>query len=247
MSLLDLRGVAHSFGGLQAVDDVSLSIENGETVALIGPNGAGKTTLFNLIHGLLIPNRGQIFFDECNVTDHPAQKRVGLGLARSFQIPRPFGSFTARENVLLALEGTRSAGWSLRRSPTPDMHVQANTALEEVQLAKRADTLAMTLSYGEKKRLEIAMALAPAPRLLLLDEPTAGLGLGEGESLLADIAVLARRRGVTLLFIEHDMKSVFSIAQRILVLHRGRLIADGIPAEVRANAAVRAAYLGDAA
>ena len=233
------------FGGLIATDTVSIDVHQGEIHALIGPNGAGKTTLVGQLTGNLAPDAGTIHFAGRDVTRLPTHARVRLGLARSFQITSVLREFTALENVALAVQA--HAGHSfrfladVRRDET--LRAPARQGLEAVGLSARADTPAAALSHGEQRQLEIAMALAGDPKLLLLDEPTAGMGVEESQRMIDFLRALKGNRAM--LLIEHDMDAVFQLADRITVLVYGRAIASGTPDEIRANAEVRQAYLGD--
>ncbi len=233
------------FGGLVATDTVSIDVRPGEIHALIGPNGAGKTTLVGQLTGNLAADAGIIHFAGRDVTHLPTHARVRLGLARSFQITSVLREFTALENVALAVQA--HAGHSfrfladVRRDET--LRGPARLGLEAVGLGARADTLASVLSHGEQRQLEIAMALAGDPKLLLLDEPMAGMGVEESQRMIGFLRALKGKRAM--LLIEHDMDAVFQLADRITVLVYGRAIASGTPDEIRANAEVRQAYLGD--
>ena len=233
------------FGGLIATDTVSIDVHQGEIHALIGPNGAGKTTLVGQLTGNLAPDAGTIHFAGRDVTRLPTHARVRLGLARSFQITSVLREFTALENVALAVQA--HAGHSfrfladVRRDET--RRAPARQGLDAVGLSARADTPAAALSHGEQRQLEIAMALAGDPKLLLLDEPTAGMGVEESQRMIDFLRALKGNRAM--LLIEHDMDAVFQLADRITVLVYGRAIASGTPDEIRANAEVRQAYLGD--
>jgi len=243
--LLHIDGLTRRFGGVLATDGVTLSIPRGEFHAVIGPNGAGKTTLIGLLAGEIAPQGGSIHFDGADITRLPTFRRSQRGLARSFQITSLFPEFTALDNLALAVQA--HAGHSFRffadarRDPT--LREPARAALERVGLGARADTRVEVLSHGERRQLEIAMALATAPRLLLLDEPMAGMGPDESARMLSLLREL--KGSVTILLIEHDMEAVFALADRITVLVYGRIIACGAPAAIRTDAAVREAYLGD--
>ena len=243
--LLHTDRLVKRFGGLIATDTVSIDVRPGEIHALIGPNGAGKTTLVSQLTGNLAPDAGTIHFAGSDVTHLPTHARVRLGLARSFQITSVLREFTALENVALAVQA--HAGHSfrvladVRRDET--LRAPARQGLEAVGLGARAGTLASVLSHGEQRQLEIAMALAGDPKLLLLDEPMAGMGAEESQRLIGFLRALKGKRAM--LLIEHDMDAVFQLADRITVLVYGRAIASGTPDEIRANAEVRQAYLGD--
>jgi branched-chain amino acid transport system ATP-binding protein len=243
--LLQIVGLTKRFGGVVAADAISLDIAHGEFHAVIGPNGAGKTTLISLLAGEIAPQAGTIQFDGADITALPDHRRSWLGVARSFQITSLFGDFTALDNVALAAQA--HAGHSFRfwqdarRDET--LREQALTALARVGLAERAGMRVDRLSHGEHRQLDIAMALATRPRMLLLDEPMAGMGPEESARMMAMLREL--KGNLTILLIEHDMETVFALADRITVLVYGRIIASGDPATVRADAAVREAYLGE--
>jgi branched-chain amino acid transport system ATP-binding protein len=243
--LLAATGLIKRFGGLIATDNVSIDVAPGEIHALIGPNGAGKTTLVSQLTGNLRPDTGTIHFAGHDITHLPMHARVRLGLARSFQITSVLRDFSALDNVALAEQARQGHSfrfWRPARSD-PALRTPGLLALNEVGLADRADTPAASLSHGEQRQLEVAMALASDPRLLLLDEPMAGMGPEESARM---VALLRRLRGKrTMLLIEHDMDAVFALADRITVLVYGRAIATGTPTEIRANREVRTAYLGD--
>jgi branched-chain amino acid transport system ATP-binding protein len=243
--LLEARGLIKRFGGLTATDNLDLAVEPGEIHAVIGPNGAGKTTLIAQLSGELKPNAGTIRFAGEDVTALSAPARSQRGLARSFQITSVFRGFTALDNVALSIQahdGHSFRFWRDARSEAT-LREPARAILQEVGLGHRADVLAASLAHGEQRQLEIAMALATKPRMLLLDEPMAGMGREESERM---VALLRRLKGrETILLIEHDMDVVFALADRITVLVYGRAIATGAPAEIRANADVRQAYLGE--
>ncbi len=240
---LELQGVSRRFGGLVAVRDVSLALEPGERRAIIGPNGAGKTTLFNLITGDLRPTNGTIRFFGRDVTTLPPYQRIRLGLARTYQTPLVFPRLSVAENLYLALRGVRPWRLSVRFPRRSDPEFQEVTALaEQVGLAHALRALAGALSHGEQRQLELGMALASRPRLLLLDEPAAGLSPGEREHLTT--LLLALDPGMTVLLIEHDMDVAFQVAQRVTVLHEGSVIAEGTPEEIAANPIVQQVYLG---
>jgi branched-chain amino acid transport system ATP-binding protein len=241
---LALRGVSKFFGGLRAVDDVALSVPAGERRALIGPNGAGKTTLFNLIAGELPVTSGRVELFGHDVTRQPPYRRAALGLGRTFQITNVFPSLTVLENCLLAVQGLTRAKFSMLRplSRFTGLRARAREALDAVGLADRADAIVRNLSHGEQRQLEIALALAGQPRVLLLDEPTAGLSPAESRTMAALLHRLDR--SMTVLIIEHDMDIALELADRVTVLHYGKVIAEGLRDEVRANPLVREIYLG---
>jgi branched-chain amino acid transport system ATP-binding protein len=243
--LLQIDGLTRRFGGVVASDTITLDIPRGEFHAIIGPNGAGKTTLIGLLSGEIAPNAGIIRFDGGDITALAVDRRSHLGLARSFQITSLFRDFTALDNVALAVQahaGHSFRFWNdARRDDT--LRGPALAALERVGLGVRADVRVDRLSHGEQRQLEIAMALATAPRLLLLDEPMAGMGPDESARMTAMLREL--KGTITILLIEHDMETVFALADRITVLVYGRVIASGDPAAIRADVAVREAYLGE--
>ena len=245
--VLRLEHLSKSFGALRVTDEISLDILAGETHAVIGPNGAGKTTLIHQISGALSPDAGRVVFDGRDVTHLPMPARAHLGLARSFQITHVLPRFTALENVALAVQARSGSSFHFWQPAAREeaLNAPAMDALEVVELTARAQTPAGSLSHGEKRRLEIAIALAQAPKLLLLDEPMAGAGAEETPRLVATLGGLKRR--TTMVLVEHDMQAVFALADRISVLVEGRIIATDTPNAVRANPAVRAAYLGEAA
>jgi branched-chain amino acid transport system ATP-binding protein len=243
--LLKVDNLAKRFGGIVATDDLSLAVAPGELHAIIGPNGAGKTTLISQLSGQLTPDAGRIRFADTDITAMPMYKRSALGLARSFQITSLFLDLSVLDNVALAVQA--HAGHSFRfwrdARKEPELREPARAALERAGLSARADKPASLLSHGEHRQLELAMALAGSPRMLLLDEPMAGLGPEESARMVGMLRAL--KGDLTILLVEHDMEAVFALADRITVLVYGRAIASGAPAEIRANAAVREAYLGE--
>jgi branched-chain amino acid transport system ATP-binding protein len=245
-TVLETRGLGRAFGALQAVADVSLAVEAGELRALIGPNGAGKTTLFHLISGLLAPTAGRIFFQGEEISSLTASARCRLGISRTFQITSIFPELSVLENVRIAVQlkgggNFRLLGGGSRLEATAR---RARESLDFLGLHARADEPAATLPHGDQRLLEIAMAVAQDPELLLLDEPTQGLSPEDTAATVAVIRQIARERRLTILLVEHDMDVVFDLAQRICVLHFGQLIAEGRPEEIRANREVQKAYLG---
>ncbi len=248
MSLLQVRDATKAFGSLIAVNNVSLSVEPGELRAIIGPNGAGKTTFFNLITGFFPPTSGQILLDGKDITHVPAVSRVAMGLARTFQVTEIFPELTIRENVRIAVEsasGFRMRPW-LSRHETAAVRDRIDEVLIATRLTEHADRLVGELSHGDQRSAEIAMALALRPRILLLDEPTAGMGEQETFQVAGLIRRLHRHTGYTIVLIEHDMRVVFNLADRIMVLDQGSLLAEGTPDEIAVHPAVQAAYLGKA-
>jgi branched-chain amino acid transport system ATP-binding protein len=244
-ALLSLRGLRKRFGGLAVTDDVSLDVAAGEIHAVIGPNGAGKTTLINEISGVLPVDQGQILFGGRDVTGLKLHRRARLGLARSFQITSVIPDFTALENTALAVQAGDGTSFRFFRPASGEARLNAAAlrALDQVGLAGRAGTPAGEMSHGEKRQLELAIALATQPRLLLLDEPLAGAGPEETDRLIGILRGLRGRYAI--LLVEHDMQAVFAMADRISVLVYGRIIASGPPDAIRRNAEVRAAYLGE--
>ena len=243
--ILEVRGLRKAFGALAATDGVSLELREGETHAIIGPNGAGKTTLIGQLAGNLRPDAGSIRFAGEDVTALSAPARARKGFARSFQITSIYRDFTALDNVALAVQAHAGHSFRFWRPAREEAALRkpARAVLDEVGLGAKAGMLAANLAHGEQRQLEIAMALATAPRLLLLDEPVAGMGLEESQRMVQFLAGLKGRR--TIILVEHDMDAVFTLADRISVLVYGRIIATGTPEEVRANAEVRRAYLGE--
>lgn len=245
MPLLALESVTKRFGGLVATDNVSLQVTQGEVHSVIGPNGAGKTTLVAQISGLLAPDAGTIRFGGADITRKPAAARSHLGLARTFQITSVFREFTVLENVLIAVQAHASHSFRFWNRARADemLRKPAVDVVAQLGLSERLDVPAGTLSHGEQRVLELAIALATRPRLLLLDEPTAGMGLEDAERIKRLLATLRGRYAI--LLIEHDMDAVFRLSDRITVMVYGRPIATGTPDEIRANEEVRRAYLGD--
>jgi branched-chain amino acid transport system ATP-binding protein len=245
MAILAVEHLSKSYGGVRALDDVSFSVAAGEMVALIGPNGAGKTTCFNLLNGQLAPDRGAILLDGASLAGLPPQETWRRGVGRTFQVAATFGSMTARENVQMALLSRHEQLNSLFSSAGRRYAAEADALLDRVGLLGQAGRACALLAYGDLKRVELATALAHRPRLLLMDEPTAGMAPEERSALMALAADLARGENIAVLFTEHDMSVVFGFAQRVLVLHLGTLIAAGAPAAIRADPKVREVYLGE--
>ena len=244
MSALTIESVSVHFGGLKAVDGVSLDIPEGERRALLGPNGAGKTTLFNAIGGQVLPTTGSIRLFDTEVTTLPPRKRAARGLSRTFQITKLFSNLTLRENVMIAVQAFHAGRYSMHRTvfSYADLQYKVDELLVTWDLVDETDAVVRSLSYGDQRQLEIVMALANQPRLLLLDEPTAGLSSAETTMVTELIAALPRE--VTVLIIEHDIDVAFRIADRVTVLNQGRLVADGKPEEIRADEQIRAIYFG---
>jgi branched-chain amino acid transport system ATP-binding protein len=244
MNVLTVAGLSKSFGGVHALRDVSFDLAAGELLAMIGPNGAGKTTCFNVVNGQIAPDRGSVLVGGVPVAGRAPHRISRLGVGRTFQITATFSSMTVRENVqtaLLAHQRRLSNFWAPTRSLCRD---ESDALLDRVGMRSLAHRACARLSYGDLKRVELAIALANAPQLLLMDEPTAGMAPKERVELMALAADVARERRIGILFTEHDMDVVFAHADRILVLDRGRLIAQGNQQEVRTNPEVRKVYLG---
>jgi branched-chain amino acid transport system ATP-binding protein len=243
-AVLQVEGLHKAFGGVQAVFDVSFAVSAGELLALIGPNGAGKSTCFNMLNGQLAPDGGVVRLAGRDIVGLSPRAIWRLGVGRTFQITATFASLSVRENVQMALYSYAGRLRSLLSRFGAALVGEADALLEQVGMLDQAGRACGVLAYGDLKRVELAMALANRPRLLLMDEPTAGMAPKERVALMELAARLARAQGVAVLFTEHDMDVVFSQADRIIVLDRGRLIAGGNPHEVRANPEVRAVYLG---
>lgn len=243
--VLQISDLVKTFGGLTATDHVSLTVDSGEIHALIGPNGAGKSTLINQICGELIPNAGHIHLAGRDVTRLPPAERVRLGLGRTFQITSLLDDMTVRENLGLAIQAREGGNFRIfdRAARRADIWAEADEALRDQALGARATVRVADLAHGEKKQLELMMALIQRPRLLLLDEPMAGLGHLESQQMIQSLH--AARQDCAMLLVEHDMEAVFALADRISVLVYGRIIAAGTADDIRANPAVREAYLGE--
>jgi branched-chain amino acid transport system ATP-binding protein len=243
--LLDVRDLKKSFDGFQAVGGVSFSVPQGSISAIIGPNGAGKTTLFNLITGHLSPDAGSVTFKNREITGIAPHDLCRLGMGRSFQRTNIFPRLTVFQNIQAAFLCHRGRGWNLLAPVDPFYREDTQALLDAVGLLDKAGEVAGFLSHGNQKQLELGITLALEPEILLLDEPTAGMSAQETRESIHLIERIARERGLTLLFTEHDMEVVFAIAHRITVLHQGLVIADGTPEEVRAHEEVRRVYLGE--
>ena len=241
---LALEHVSRHFGGLKAVDDVTLTVQPGERHALIGPNGAGKTTLFNVISGELRATAGRIALSGADVTRMPPHRRAALGIARTFQITKLFTSLTVMENLLLACEALDGRKLVVHRGMASyaDLTSRAAVLVEQFGLSGHTHEYARNLSYGDQRKLEVALSMAGRPRLLLLDEPMAGLSAGESQSMHAILEKIDR--SIAVLLIEHDMDIAFAFAERVTVLHQGRVLTEGLRDEVSANPAVQQIYLG---
>ena len=244
MKAIETKLLSKSFGGLQALLTVSLEIEEGERWAIIGPNGAGKTTLFNLISGFLFPTSGQIYLFGREVTNLPAHQRAALGLARTFQVTNLFKKLTIFENILLGVQAMKRARFCFYRPVKNYREIMPETEklLKEWNLWEKKDVLVKNLSYGEQRQIEVIMALATRPRLLLLDEPTAGLSPAETALMVPIIKNLSRE--ITTILIEHDMDVAFEIAEKITVLHFGTILAEGPLEQIKRNPKVTEVYLG---
>jgi len=244
--LLECRGLSRRFGGLVAVDAVDLAVEAGEVRAVIGPNGAGKSTLFNVITGVLAPSDGEIYFAGERITALPVHRVIQKGMARTFQLTHLFPALTARENVRIAAQARRADRWRPLAGGAlfTATCAAADAALDLMRLSHVADVKAGLLAHGNQRLLEVAMALAQRPRLLLLDEPTQGLSVEETDQTVGILREMLRAGSLTVILVEHDMEVVFRLADKITVLHRGRVIADGTPDAVKANGEVQSAYLG---
>lgn len=242
-----LSGITKSFGGLRALTDVSLSVAQGEIHAVIGPNGAGKSTLFNVMTGLFPADAGEVIFDGERISGLPPYRIIRKGIGRSFQITNIFPRMTVFENVQVALFAHYRKSSRLWSRAWKFQSIAAETVgiLEQVGLQEKCGVSAAVLSHGDQKRLEIAISLASRPRLLMLDEPTAGMSRFESRETVGLLKKISQEQGLTLVFTEHDMDIVFGISERLSVLHQGLVIAGGTPAEIKANPEVRKAYLGD--
>ncbi|MEW5912256.1 MAG: ABC transporter ATP-binding protein [Thermodesulfobacteriota bacterium] len=243
--ILDVQGLCKAFGGLQATTEVNYRMGLGELSAIIGPNGAGKSTFFNLISGFHRPDKGKVFFKGANITSWPAHRIARFGMSRAFQVSNIYPKLTTYQNVRQAILVQQKRTLDLFRRAEKLARRDTQELLAVTGLDQHRQEVAGTLSQGDKKRLELALALAIKPDLLLLDEPTAGMSVEETHDTMELVARLNREMGVTILFTEHDMSVVFGYARRLTVLHQGMLIADGEPREVRANEEVQRVYLGE--
>jgi branched-chain amino acid transport system ATP-binding protein len=243
--MLEVRGLVKNFGALRATDGIDFDVAEGETHAVIGPNGAGKTTFISQLAGNLRPDAGRIRFGGEDITAVPAPQRARRGLARSFQITSVYKEFSALQNVALAVQAHAGHSFRFWKDARRDESLRspARQVLEEVGLGSRVDVLAADLAHGEQRQLEVAMVLATRPRLMLLDEPMAGMGIDESQRMIELLSGLKRRQ--TIVLVEHDMDAVFRLADRISVLVYGRLIATGSPDQIKNNEEVRRAYLGE--
>jgi len=243
--VLSVEGLSRSFGGVHAVRDVTMAVPRGQLRAVIGPNGAGKSTFFNLLTGVVSSDTGRIVFDGRDVTGLPPHKLCKLGLGRTFQINSIFLAATVLQNVQVALLAHQGRIWNMTGHADRMVLRESAELLDMLGLADRAGKVCSTLSYGDRRRLEVVLALACQPKLLLLDEPTAGMSLPDKPGMVELIRRVAREKGVTAVLIEHDMDMVFSIADQVTVLHQGAVVAEGTPAEIQANDRVQEIYLGE--
>ncbi len=244
MSLLQIQNISKAFGGVKAVQNVSFSLQAGELLALIGPNGAGKSTTFNMVGGQLAPDNGAVLLNGQSITGLPPRTIWRCGVGRTFQIAQTFASLTVAENVQMALLSADRKIFSWWPRAANHRRTEALALLEQVGMTPQADRPCSALAYGDVKRVELAMALAPAPQLLLMDEPTAGMAPGERVALMQLARRIARERQMGVLFTEHSMDVVFGQADRVAVLVRGQLLAEGTPQQIRADERVQQAYLG---
>ncbi|MBM3393218.1 MAG: ABC transporter ATP-binding protein [Betaproteobacteria bacterium] len=247
MTLLAVRNLSRAFGGVKAVDEVGFELNPGQLLALIGPNGAGKTTCFNLINGQLRPDAGQVLLEGADITGWTPRRIWRQGVGRTFQITATYGSMSVRENVQMVLQSRAGGFFDLRARMAARHREAAQALLEQVGMGGQAERACALLSYGDLKRVELAVALAHGPRVVLMDEPTAGMGPRERDELMALTAKLVTERGIGVLFTEHSMDVVFTYAHRLVVMARGQIIAQGSPDQVRGDPAVQAAYLGSGA
>ncbi len=244
-SVLIVEDLSRNFGGVQAVKDVNLAVPAGQLRAVIGPNGAGKSTFFNLLTGYIPCNSGRILFRGKDVTGLPPHSLCRLGLGRTFQINSIFSNARVLENVQVALLAHRRRIWNMWAAADKLLVREAEELLTTLGLEARAEKLGSELSYGDRRRLEVALALACEPQLLLLDEPTAGMSIPDKPGMVELIRKVSRERGVTVILIEHDMDIVFSVADEITVLHQGAVVAQGTPQEIKSNEQVQKIYLGE--
>jgi branched-chain amino acid transport system ATP-binding protein len=244
MEVLKVEGLSKRFGGVYSLEDVSFSVSGGERLAIIGPNGAGKTTLFNVLAGQLSPTYGRMYLFGKEITNIAPNRRARLGMARSFQISNLFFNLTVLDNTLLAIQGRRAQSFQMFRSIETygDMFAKAKELLSTTDLWEKKDDLVRNMSHGEQRNLEIVLSLASEPKVLLLDEPTAGLTEAESENIFKVVSGLGS--DTTVLFVAHDMDLVLNVSDRIIVLHYGHMIAEGTPEEIQANPKVKEVYMG---
>jgi branched-chain amino acid transport system ATP-binding protein len=244
MAILEAVGISKHFGGLMANNDIGFAVEEGRITSIIGPNGAGKTTLFNLLTGLYKPDAGKVLFEGQDISGWPIHKIVNLGIVRSFQVLNIFNEISPAENIRLAVQSRKKRGLNFFRSAAgfDDINQETNEVLDEIGLTAVKDLPTKTLSYGDKRVLEIGIAMASRPKLLLMDEPTSGLPTSETERIKEFIKKISAQ--LTVVVIEHDMDIVLAVSDIIIVLHQGRVIAQGAPEEIKANGEVQEAYLG---
>ncbi len=245
MAILKVEGLKKAFGGLQAVNDVNLEIQPGELSSIIGPNGAGKTTFFNLVTGYLSKDSGKVFFKGQDISHLSPPKICHQGVGRAFQVSNIFPRFTTYDNVQVAVMVHKGHALNFFSDARRFCREETLKILKEVGLADQANVLSRSLAHGDQKRLDIAIALANEPALLMLDEPTAGMNPKESFKIMELVAIIAKARGMTVVFIEHDMDIVFSISDRIRVMHLGGLFAEGKPEEIRRSPEVKQIYLGE--
>ena len=246
-TILQIKNLNKSFGRVQAASNVNLDIEEGVLTSIIGPNGAGKSTLINMLSGSLAPDSGEIVFQGANITDWPVYRRVRMGLCRSFQVVNVFPELSVFENIILPVLTVRNRSRRIFRSLAreSEVHRDVDEILENIGLKAEAATVASALSHGDQRILEVGIALAAKPKLLFLDEPTAGMNPVEREGILNNIRRLAKQGKTTFGIVEHDMDVVFSLSERIIVLHHGEVIGDGTADEIKNNPRVREVYLGE--
>ncbi len=249
MGILEIKGINKRFGGLQALGDVNLSIRENTVHAIIGPNGAGKSTLLNVLVGKLIPDSGSVMFDNQSVLGRKPYEIAQMGISRVFQTPEIFADLTVMENVLIPCFAKRDGSFRMHAiAPVRherDIAAQAEGMLDEVNMLSKAHVTASSLSRGDKRRLEMAMCLVQEPRLMLLDEPTAGMARADTENTIALLKDIRTKRGITMAIIEHDMQVVFSLADRITVMAQGTPLVEGTPDQIKTDPKVREAYLGE--
>ncbi|NLB71283.1 MAG: ABC transporter ATP-binding protein [Chloroflexi bacterium] len=245
-TIIETQNLSKHFGGLAAVDDVSIKIETGTLHAIIGPNGAGKTTFFNLLSGNLKPTTGKVFYKGQDITGKPIYRMIHMGIGRSFQITNIFPNLTVHENIRLASQAMEDKNFRFLMDTTKMQTVEERTAIviEKVGLSRQADIPARVLPHGDQRKLELGIILAPDPELLLLDEPTAGMATDQVPELITLIQEVQQSDDKTVILVEHNMNVVMKVSDRITVMHQGKILAEGTPAEIAANHEVQTAYLG---